>query len=176
VLLAALKEFAGTVIFVSHDRAFIEGLATSVLEVKAGAARLFPGGYEYYLRKVSQEESGEAGRAEDQPREREASRSQPASTGSQLERAEEKKLKSALRTIERQEAEVLAELEALETEKAGIEHAMAQPDAYSSGDRMRELTRGHDGNQARHARAMQKWEELAAQAGELKARLAGLRP
>lgn len=176
VLLAALKEFAGTVIFVSHDRAFIEGLATSVLEVKAGAARLFPGGYEYYLRKVAQEKSGEAGRAEEPPGEREASRLQTASTSSQFERAEEKKLKSALRTVERQEAEVLAELEALETEKAGIEHAMAQPDAYSSGDRMRELTRGHDGNQARHMQAMQKWEALAAQAGELKARLAGLRP
>ncbi len=60
VLLAALKEFTGTVIFVSHDRAFIEGLATSVLEIRSGAARLFPGGYEYYLRRMDQEQSAGA--------------------------------------------------------------------------------------------------------------------
>ncbi len=43
VLLGALAEFPGTVVFVSHDRAFIEGLATSVLEVRDGRARLVQG-------------------------------------------------------------------------------------------------------------------------------------
>jgi ATP-binding cassette subfamily F protein 3 len=172
VLLASLKEFAGTVIFVSHDRAFIEGLATSVLEVKGGAVRLFPGGYEYYLRRRAQEEAGEAA----QPLERDGIRGQTQATTTQLERAEEKKLKSALRSVERQEAELLGELESLEKEKAAIEHAMAQPDAYAKGDRMRELTRGHEANQGQHAKAMARWEDLAAQAGELKSRLAGVRP
>jgi ATP-binding cassette subfamily F protein 3 len=178
VLLASLKEFPGTVIFVSHDRSFIEGLATSVLEMKAGNARLFPGGYEYYLRRVSQEQSGEAagGAEAGEPRERDGPRVQPPATGTQLERTEEKKLKSTMRTVERQEAEVLAELEALETEKAAVEHAMAQPDAYANGGRMRELTRDHEENLRRHAAAMGHWEELAAQAEELKRRLAGLRP
>jgi ATP-binding cassette subfamily F protein 3 len=172
VLLASLKEFAGTVIFVSHDRAFIEGLATSVLEVKGGAVRLFPGGYEYYLRRRAQEEAGEAA----QPLERDGIRGQTQATTTQLERAEEKKLKSALRSVERQEAELLAELESLEKEKAEIEHAMAQPDAYAKGDRMRELTRGHEANQRKHANAMNRWEDLNAQAGGLKSRLAGVRP
>ena len=175
VLLASLKEFAGTVIFVSHDRAFIEGLATSVLEVKDGAVRLFPGGYEYYLRRRAQEVAGEAGGAAP-PLERGSIREQTQATTTQLERAEEKKLKSALRTVERQEAELLAELESLEKEKTEIEHAMAQPDAYAKGDRMRELTRSHGANQARHAKAMARWEDLAAQADELKKRLADLRP
>ena len=169
VLLASLKEFAGTVIFVSHDRAFIEGLATSVLEVKAGATRLFPGGYDYYLRRRAQEEAGEA--AEAAP-----SRPQAPATTTQLERAEEKKLKSALRAVERQEVELLAELESLEKEKAEIELAMAHPDAYSNGERMRELTRSHESNQDRHEKAMNRWESLAAQAGDLKSRLAGVRP
>ncbi len=53
---------------------------------------------------------------------------------------------------------------------------MAQPDAYSNGERMRELTRSHEANQRRHAEAMNRWESLAAQAGELKGRLAGVRP
>jgi ATP-binding cassette subfamily F protein 3 len=94
----------------------------------------------------------------------------------QLERAEEKKLKSALRSVERQEEELLAELEALEKQKAEVEHAMGQPEAYSSGERMRELTRSHETNRSDHDAAMARWETLAAQAEDLKRRLTGLRP
>ena len=54
VLLDALRDFAGTVIFVSHDRHFISHLATAVLEVKDGCARYLPGDYEYYLSKSAQ--------------------------------------------------------------------------------------------------------------------------
>jgi ATP-binding cassette subfamily F protein 3 len=49
VLLTALEEFSGTVVFVSHDRYFIDKLATRVFEVSDGAVHLFPGNYEDYL-------------------------------------------------------------------------------------------------------------------------------
>src|SRR5258705_357526 len=49
VLLAALQEFNGTVVFVSHDRYFIDKLATRVIEVAAGEVQVFPGNYEDYL-------------------------------------------------------------------------------------------------------------------------------
>jgi ATP-binding cassette subfamily F protein 3 len=49
VLLTALEEFSGTVVFVSHDRYFIDKLATRVFEVADGAVHLFPGNYEDYL-------------------------------------------------------------------------------------------------------------------------------
>jgi ATP-binding cassette subfamily F protein 3 len=49
VLLKALEEFSGTVVFVSHDRYFIDKLATRVFEVADGAIHLFPGNYEDYL-------------------------------------------------------------------------------------------------------------------------------
>jgi ATP-binding cassette, subfamily F, member 3 len=49
VLLEALQEFSGTVVFVSHDRYFIDKLATRVLEVGDGAVHVFPGNYEDYL-------------------------------------------------------------------------------------------------------------------------------
>ncbi len=51
VLLDALDAFSGTVIFVSHDRYFIDRLATRVLEVENGAITAFEGNYEDYLRK-----------------------------------------------------------------------------------------------------------------------------
>src|SRR6266567_2811153 len=49
VLLTSLEEFSGTVVFVSHDRYFIDKLATRVFEVADGAIHLFPGNYEDYL-------------------------------------------------------------------------------------------------------------------------------
>jgi len=52
VLLKALKEFAGTVILVSHDRFFLKSLATRVLELDHGELQTFEGSYEYYLTKT----------------------------------------------------------------------------------------------------------------------------
>jgi ATP-binding cassette, subfamily F, member 3 len=49
VLLNALMEYTGTVVFVSHDRYFIDKLATRVFEVGGGKVEVFPGNYEDYL-------------------------------------------------------------------------------------------------------------------------------
>src|SRR5580700_3704012 len=49
VLLEALMEYTGTVVFVSHDRYFIDKLATRVFEVGDGKVEVFPGNYEDYL-------------------------------------------------------------------------------------------------------------------------------
>src|SRR5580658_8182904 len=49
VLLTALQEYAGTVVFVSHDRYFIDKLASRVIEVAEGSVHVFPGNYEDYL-------------------------------------------------------------------------------------------------------------------------------
>ena len=49
VLLESLREYTGTVVFVSHDRYFIDQLATSVIEIGGGEVEVFPGNYEDYL-------------------------------------------------------------------------------------------------------------------------------
>jgi len=57
VLLESLQEFNGTVVFVSHDRYFIDKLATRVFEIENREVRVFPGNYEDYLfRKAQQNE------------------------------------------------------------------------------------------------------------------------
>jgi ATP-binding cassette subfamily F protein 3 len=53
VLLAALKEFEGTIIFVSHDRHFLHELAETVYEVDKGHIQVYPGNYKYYLEKTN---------------------------------------------------------------------------------------------------------------------------
>jgi ATP-binding cassette subfamily F protein 3 len=68
ILLDTLKKYQGTIIFVSHDRAFMEALSTKTLELSArsagqpAAARLFYGDYGYYLDRISREAaSGQSG-------------------------------------------------------------------------------------------------------------------
>jgi ATP-binding cassette subfamily F protein 3 len=58
VLLDALADYGGTLIFVSHDRYFVDRLATKVIEVGGGQAPLYPGGYEDFLYWKKQRELG----------------------------------------------------------------------------------------------------------------------
>ncbi len=60
VLLEALEKFTGTVVFVSHDRYFIDKLATRVFEVADGEVTVFPGNYEDYLWRKQQQASAAA--------------------------------------------------------------------------------------------------------------------
>src|SRR5580698_7894539 len=60
VLLEALAAFTGTVIFVSHDRYFIDRLATRVLEVENGAVNSYEGNYEDYLRRKEAQAAGKS--------------------------------------------------------------------------------------------------------------------
>jgi ATP-binding cassette subfamily F protein 3 len=53
-LLAALKEFAGTVILVSHDRHFLRSLVNRVFDIRLGEMRIYEGNYQYYLEKAAQ--------------------------------------------------------------------------------------------------------------------------
>jgi ATP-binding cassette subfamily F protein 3 len=59
VLLDALASYAGTLIFVSHDRYFVDRLAEKVIEVGGGEAPLYPGGYEDFLYWKRKQETGE---------------------------------------------------------------------------------------------------------------------
>jgi len=58
VLLDALSDYAGTLVFVSHDRYFVDRLANKVIEVGGGEAPLYPGGYEDFVYWKKQRESG----------------------------------------------------------------------------------------------------------------------
>jgi ATP-binding cassette subfamily F protein 3 len=131
VLLAALKDFDGTVIFVSHDRGFIESLATKVLRLEAGKPpRLFPGDYAYYLDRAAREESsaGDSG-----PETALEKKRPPASGAAEREAARdaERRERTEKRRLEREEARLLEEISAAEAEKARLEEELAKPEVYS---------------------------------------------
>jgi ATP-binding cassette subfamily F protein 3 len=60
VLLEALEDYGGTLVFVSHDRYFVDKLATKVIEVGAGQTLVYPGGYEDFVYWKKQREAGVA--------------------------------------------------------------------------------------------------------------------
>ncbi|MGA2976563.1 MAG: ribosomal protection-like ABC-F family protein [Spirochaetia bacterium] len=172
VLLRSLREFSGTVIFVSHDRHFISGLATAVLEVKGGCARFLPGDYEYYLRKVALEQAAAEEAVSGAPP---ASAEERPVSAVQRERQEEKKLKSELRALEKEEGRLMQTLEDLEEERHDIEGSMARPDVYANGERMRDLRRQAEGNHERHASATMEWERLDQRIRSLRQKIESLR-
>jgi ATP-binding cassette subfamily F protein 3 len=173
ILLEALKKFQGTIIFVSHDRAFMEALSTKTLELSPSAEgparpRLFYGNYAYYLDRIAGESGGERGGpaqntaaekaaplekvappekaealpeaavpAEPSPRALlvKAGQARPPTAG---ERREQEKQKQTLsRRLRRQEEEILAALEMLETEKTRLEGELARPEIYTGGEKVR---------------------------------------
>lgn len=137
VLLEALKKFGGTVIFVSHDRGFIESLATQVLELYPGKARIFPGDYKYYQERITAEKNGLVPPSENitsSKKVNEKSQEEVVSSG-KLSYEEEKRLKAVQRKKEKEEERLLNEITKLEEKKSQLENQMADPEVYSNGEK-----------------------------------------
>ena len=81
VLLEALEDFGGTLIFVSHDRYFVDKLASKVIEIRDGQALLYPGNYEEWLwSKKQREDAAVAGTRDSGPGTRDSG-SRPRGSG-----------------------------------------------------------------------------------------------
>lgn len=155
VLLDALKDFGGTVIFVSHDHAFIQNLATRVIELSPGHCRNFVGDYEYYLGRIEAEKNGTVGQfsfGTDSKFAEKKSGKIPISNSAANEGAkqksagaikweEEKRLASERRKIERQVEKLEAQIAAKENEKKSLEEKLAEPEIYSNGEKAKEVQR-----------------------------------
>jgi ATP-binding cassette subfamily F protein 3 len=85
VLLTALQQYSGTVVFVSHDRYFIDKLATRIFEAEDGKVHIFPGNYEDYLWR-KQGQAGAVAGVEAGPQEEEPPQGPPAEQGGKAER------------------------------------------------------------------------------------------
>ncbi len=164
VLLEALKNYNGTLIFVSHDRYFIERLATKVLEIEDGSHRLFPGDYEYYLWRREQEALGETDYTPAAVLK--TSETEIISAG-KLSHQEEKRVKNRLRKIEREEEDIIARVEILEAEAEELEKRLHDPDIYSSAQKAREVQQAIKEKETLQAELLEQWETLEAEKSEL---------
>ena len=150
VLLEALEAFGGTVVFVSHDRGFIEKLATKVLHLEPGKFMYYPGNYQYYMEQVEKQAGGEslplasaAGASSATPSNGGSPRNAPESSVSstQLSWEEQKKRDAERRKIEREVEKLEKEIEELENKKSELETKMGDPAVYSNGEKAKAVQR-----------------------------------
>ena len=164
VLLDALKQFDGTIVFVSHDKGFIQDLATRVLELKAdeeglnpSRIRNFPGTYDYYLYRIEQEESEDKNGAI-----RKTDTAETSKTSANLSYEEQKRLRSERRKLEKEEERLLNEIEKCETEIAENEALLAEPEIYSNGEKSRAVQKKIEELKARAEDLSESWAEAAS--------------
>ncbi|MBS6536569.1 MAG: ABC-F family ATP-binding cassette domain-containing protein [Streptococcus parasanguinis] len=103
VLENALIDFDGTLLFVSHDRYFINRVATQVLELSEEGSTLYLGDYDYYLEKKAELEALAAAQAEAMPV---SSTEEVTSNDYHLQKQNQKELRKITRRIEQLEAEM----------------------------------------------------------------------
>ena len=163
VLLSALKDFGGTVVFVSHDRGFIEQLATKVLELKAGQYRYFSGGYDYYLEQTVEKAAAktgakETGKTELQP----SGDNKPAEVSSgKLSYEEQKKQEAEKRKIQKEVSRLEDLIAELEEKKSAQDLKMADPSVYSNGEKAKAVQRELEEICSKIEETTAAWEEAA---------------
>lgn len=158
VLLKALQDFGGTVVFVSHDRGFIEQLATRVLELKPGEFKIFPGDYVYYLEQTGQMETkGEISVSDNTKVEA----VEETASETKLSWEEQKKKDAERRKIEREVEKLEKEIEELEAKKAELDAKMGDPAVYSNGEKAKAVQREIDEVAAKIEEVTAKWEEAS---------------
>ena len=164
VLKEAIKEFDGTVIVVSHDREFLDGLVTKVYEFGGGLVKEHIGGIYDFLQKknmsnlnelqLSQSPSAGSAKKADEP--------QPASA-SKLSYEAQKELSKKIRKIEKQVADCEARIGKLEQEVSAIEEKMATPEGASD----MKLYEQHQKLKQQIAEAEEEWETASLELEEM---------
>lgn len=152
VLENALIDFDGTLLFVSHDRYFINRVATHVLELSENGSTLYLGDYDYYVEKKATAEMSQTEEASTSNQAKEAS---PVNDY-QAQKESQKEVRKLMRQIESLEAEI----EELESQSQAISEQMLET---NDADKLMELQAELDKIIHRQEEAMLEWEELSEQ-------------
>jgi ATP-binding cassette subfamily F protein 3 len=195
VLLDALIEYGGTLIFVSHDRYFVDRLATKVIEIGAGDALLYPGNYEEFLWSKKQQSAANNGsipavpgagaapkrvsaKASAAAPKRETAKPQSAKAGSHGDptatREERKRLDAETRRLQRENDRLKKRIADLESQIADrermikeLEASMSQPGFYEDREAARPVIDRHQTLMWEVGDLMHQWEEANQTADRL---------
>ena len=161
VLEEALAAFTGTIVFISHDRYFINRIATQVVEVDRGRLTTHLGNYDDYLARKAQGEAAPA------------VTSRAAAGGAAagpVSKPPQKKVPPPRKALDREIKAITARLQAVETQISTMERrleeislSLADPDLYRDGERAREIAQARKDAEGQVAWLMKEWEELSLQ-------------
>ncbi len=153
VLEEALADFGGTVLFVSHDRYFINELATSIVEIEPTGGTMFLGNWDYYQEKLAEKQ------AEEQAAKAQAEPTAQASTTAASNYQQSKDQQRAQRKLEREVAKLEAQMEALEGQIATVQEQMTAPEVLSDYVKMQTLQAQLDDLNTQTQAAEDAWEQ-----------------
>jgi len=159
VLEDALHAFTGTMVFISHDRYFINRIATRVVEVERGRLTSYLGNYDDYMGRKA-EPAGASSAASSPPGPSEARRPGP---GPERRASRRAPLEREIKAIQSRLAGIETQIHGLEARLAEIGLAFADPDLYRDGQRARDIARSRKETEERVAWLMKEWEELSLQ-------------
>ncbi len=154
----ALASFGGTIVFISHDRYFINRIATKVVEVADGRLSTHLGDYDSYLA-AKRDAAPEAPSGARPPRPP-ATLTGPAEAR-QARRRGPQRPSQAVRELRRRLGEVEAQISALETRLRDLGEALTDPGLYTDGERVRALAIERKRAEEQVAWLLREWEDLS---------------
>lgn len=158
VLENAVMDFNGTVLFVSHDRYFINKVATCVLEIAPQGSTLYLGDYDYYLeKKAEQEEIAAAKSTAETPIENSPKEVSTGKVNYQQGKERQKQERRLKRSVEELEQLV----EKLDAQKNDLENQMSSPENYNDLEKMGELQAKLQEISKKLAEAEENWEQAS---------------
>lgn len=170
VLENALIDFDGTLLFVSHDRYFINRMATKVIEVNKDGATLYLGNYDYYLQKKEElrilkeakSEYNESSSTKEQVKDK-APSVQEATLDRQALKEKQKKVRKLKRRIETIEDD----LEVIDEKIMKLSESLNDTKLYSDSEKLAELSEKHQVIELKQLTLMEEWESLHLELDEL---------
>lgn len=169
VLKEAIRDFDGTVIIVSHDRDFLDGLATKVYEFGSGVVKEHLGGIYDFLKKKQIENLNELQKSpslSESPTgaKKPSAAEAPQASAGRLSYEEQKELNKRLKKLERRVADCEAEIEQTEAAIAILEEKMATPEGASDMS----LYEQHQKLKQQLDRVMEEWDAASTELEEAK--------
>lgn len=156
----ALKDFEGTILFVSHDRYFINQLANKVFDLNYDGGQMYLGDYQYYIEKTEEAAALEAFKnerndfsKEDTSNQYEANENVNTYDSQKQQRREQRKLERLIENCE-------AKIEAFENEIARIDEQLTQPDVFNNPEKASSLATQKLETEQMLEQVMSEWENL----------------
>jgi len=154
ILENALIDYPGTIFFVSHDRYFINRIATKVFELSKDGITEYLGDYDYYIEKKREQEEIEAIESSESPQPAAAAKEKP-------NYQQDKEAKRAQRQRQRRLEEVERQIEEAENAISEYEQLLCEPDVYQDHEKVLDITQKNNECKATLEKLMEEWTELA---------------
>lgn len=165
ILEDALNAYTGTVLYVSHDRYFINRTAHRILDLNRKALTNYLGNYDYYLEKKDEQlaklDAVSTSSRPEPPNTAQGAATQDTVPGAKQDWKAMKEQQAAVRKRENDLKKCESEIETLETRNAEIETLMASPDICTDVAKLQELCREKEEIDNKLADLMEKWELLS---------------